>query len=134
MRPEQAADALRKVHSSLMGDMDTVLKPATTIAFKAAKTAAAGRPTPQAPNLAASWNVTYSRNVGTIDTGSSIVFSGHNVYAGDVQGGILFGSNRSKQFHRPHRVPSWAWEAMEKALASAQLEDVLQAALDKATR
>ncbi len=134
MKPAQAADALRKVHSSLMGDLDTVLKPATTIAFDAAKRAAQGRPTPQAPNLAASWGVRYEGKSGVIDTGSTIAFSGHTVYAGDVQGGILFGSNKSPQFHRAHSVPSWAWVAMEKALASAQLNDVLQAALDKATR
>lgn len=134
MKPEDAADKLRGLHKALMGDDTLVLEPATTIAFAAAKKAASARPTPQAPNLAAAWMVTSpKRNTKVIDTGSTIAFGSRPVYAGDVQGGILFGSNKSPQFHRAHSVPSWAWVAMEKALAEAKLEDVLNAALGKIT-
>lgn len=132
--PAQAADILRGLHRALMFDREMVLHPASSLAFAAAKTAAAGRPTPQSPNLAASWFITSKGNTETLDTRPSIAFSGRSVATDAVIGGILFGSNKSGQFHRSHSVPSWAWTAMEDALAPAKLEAVLEAALQKATR
>ncbi len=132
--PSQAADTLRGLHRALMGDHGMVLHPAASLAFDAAKQAAAGRPTPQAPNLARSWFLRAKGDTEVIEAGSSIAFSGHSVYTDSIQRGILFGSNKSPQFHRPHGSPSWAWTAMEQALAPAKLEAVLEAALQKATR
>lgn len=134
MKPAQAAAVLRNVHSALMGDSDLIAGPAASLAFDAAKQAAGGRPTPQAPGLASSWVRRPVKGGVSIEAGNTVTLSGRSVYAGDIEAGALFGSNRSPQFHRAHRVPSWAWEAMENALRSARLDDILQRAVDDMVR
>jgi hypothetical protein len=132
--PEQAATLLRGLHKAIMGDVSTVLSPVSTLAFQAAKTTAGRRPTPQAPNLARAWSLEPRGDSMVLSAAENITFRGGPVWAGDVEGGILFGSNRSPQFRRPHGVPSWAWDVMERALESAQADRLLQAAIDKAVR
>ncbi|MEP7378802.1 MAG: hypothetical protein ABI725_04490 [Chloroflexota bacterium] len=135
MEPKEAADKLRKLHRSLMSGKWTaehIADPIAKAALEAAKRAAQAGPTPQAPALADAWYERIEGDRAFIGTGPVLTFSHGIVETDRMQAGILFGSNSAPQFHRSHRVPSWAWEAMEEGMADPQLlEQVGNAAIEE---
>jgi hypothetical protein len=133
VKPTEAAAKLKAIPRALETDHGLLLRPASTLAFDAAKSSASGRPTPQAPAVSRSWSLSARGDAEVIAVGPTVAFSSGARPSSAVAGPALFGSNRAPQFHRAHRRPSWAWDAMDSAMASDRLDRTLQTALDRLT-